>query len=46
MSGVRNTVTVEESDAIVVSGMDNNVTYRSGNPELEESGLRNTLQRS
>lgn len=46
VSGVRNTVTVEESDAIIVSGMDNNVTYLAGNPELSQSGLGNTLGRS
>lgn len=45
VSGVRNTVTVDESDAIVVSGMDNTVTYHSGNPELSKSGLDNTLDR-
>lgn len=45
VSGVGNTVTIEESDAIVVSGMNNSVTYRDGNPELNKSGMNNTLDR-
>ena len=45
VSGVGNTVIVESSDAIVVSGMNNAVTYRDGNPELSKSGMNNTLQR-
>ncbi len=44
VSGVGNTVTVDESDAIEVSGMNNAVTYRSGNPELSNSGMNNTLE--
>lgn len=44
VSGVRNTVRIEESDAIVVSGMDNEVTFRSGDPELSRSGLGNSLE--
>jgi hypothetical protein len=43
VSGVTNTVTIEEADAIIVSGLNNAVTFRSGAPELTNSGLGNTL---
>ena len=45
VSGVGNTVTIEESDAIVVSGFNNVVTFRSGDPDLTKSGMNNTLER-
>lgn len=45
VSGVRNTVSIDAADAIVVSGLNNAVTFRSGTPELSRSGLDNTLER-
>lgn len=45
VSGVGNAVTIEESDAIVVSGFNNVVTFHSGDPELSKSGMNNTLER-
>jgi hypothetical protein len=45
VSGVRNTVTVDAADAIVVSGMNNAVTFHSGTPQLENSGIDNSLER-
>ena len=45
VSGVGNGVTIEESEAIVVSGMNNVVTFRNGSPELTKSGMNNTLER-
>ena len=43
VSGVENTVTTDATDAIVVSGMKNTVTFRSGTPELTNSGFDNTI---
>ena len=45
VSGVRNTVTVDSTDAIVVSGMNNHVKFRFGTPQLDQSGIDNTLER-
>lgn len=45
VSGVRNTVIVEETDAIVVSGLDNSVTFRIGSPDVNDSGFDNTVAR-
>jgi hypothetical protein len=44
VSGLENTVTVEAADGIVVSGLNNKVTFLSGDPELIDSGLGNTVQ--
>jgi hypothetical protein len=46
VSGVENTVTIESADAIGVSGLNNHVTFHSGNPGLDNSGIGNTLGRS
>ena len=43
VSGVENTVTTDATDAIVVSGMKNTVTFRSGTPELTNSGFDNII---
>lgn len=43
VSGVTNIVTIDTADAIDVSGMNNRVTFRSGTPDLTNSGLDNTL---
>lgn len=45
ISGVRNSVRIDEAAEIIVSGLDNDVVYLSGNPRLDESGLRNRLSR-
>jgi hypothetical protein len=45
VSGIENVVTLEEAGAIVVSGLNNKVTFRSGTPELSKSGIGNTLER-
>ena len=45
VSGIENVVTVEAAGAIAVSGLNNKVTYRSGTPELSNSGIGNTLER-
>lgn len=46
VSGVGNTVLIEESDAIVVSGLDNTVTFRFGSPEVDQSGFDNKVARA
>lgn len=38
VSGVRNTVNVEGADSIGASGFDNRVTYRSGDPKIDNAG--------
>jgi hypothetical protein len=45
VSGIENRVSIEEAAAIVVSGLDNEVRFRSGTPELTKSGPGNTLER-
>jgi hypothetical protein len=40
---VENTVIVESAEAIDVSGVDNTVTFLSGEPELSRSGIGNTV---
>ncbi|WP_083738599.1 DUF3060 domain-containing protein [Mycobacterium sp. MS1601] len=45
VSGVRNEVRIAGSGAITVSGFDNIVTYRDGDPEITESGGGNSVQR-
>lgn len=43
VSGVKNVVSVDGADAIVVSGMNNEVIFHSGTPELSNSGIDNAL---
>ncbi|MGX9670754.1 DUF3060 domain-containing protein [Mycobacterium sp. HM-7] len=45
VSGIENSVTVDSADKIVTSGMDNHVTYHSGNPEIPDPGRSNTVSR-
>ncbi|WP_285032279.1 DUF3060 domain-containing protein [Mycolicibacterium sp. lyk4-40-TYG-92] len=45
VSGIENTVSVDSADKIVTSGMDNHVTYHSGNPEIPDPGRSNTVSR-
>jgi hypothetical protein len=44
VSGVNNRVTIDSTDTIGASGFDNQVTYRSGDPQIDASGS-NTVQR-
>jgi hypothetical protein len=39
-----NKVTVDSVDNITVSGYNNNVTYRSGTPQITDSGYSNSIQ--
>jgi len=43
VSGMENTVVVEAADAIIVSGLNNKVTFLSGTPELSKTGVGNTV---
>ncbi|MCB1263335.1 MAG: DUF3060 domain-containing protein [Mycobacterium sp.] len=45
VSGIENRVSIEEAAEIVVSGLNNEVRFRSGTPELNKSGLGNTVER-
>ena len=45
VSGIENRVNIEEATAIVVSGLNNQVRFLSGTPELTKSGVGNTLER-
>jgi hypothetical protein len=45
VSGVKNEVTVEASAQISASGMDNRVTYLSGTPVVDDSGMSNVVER-
>ncbi|MUL45755.1 DUF3060 domain-containing protein [Mycobacterium sp. CBMA293] len=45
VSGIENTVIVDSADKIVTSGMDNHVTYHSGEPEIPAPGGSNTVSR-
>jgi hypothetical protein len=45
ISGIQNTVTIDEAGVIDVSGMNNKVVFHSGSPKLNESGIDNTVQR-
>jgi hypothetical protein len=44
VSGVENTVTVDGTPTIVVSGVDNRVTFHSGSPEINNSGFGNVVE--
>jgi hypothetical protein len=43
VSGVQNKVVVESADDIEASGMKNAVTYHSGSPQVNKSGLDNSV---
>jgi Protein of unknown function (DUF3060) len=43
VSGVQNKVNVESADDIEASGMQNAVTYKSGSPQINKSGLDNSV---
>lgn len=44
VSGVENVITVESVETIGVSGFDNRVTYRSGEPDVSKSGQSNVVE--
>lgn len=45
VSGVENTVTVDSTASISASGFDNRITYLSGDPEIQNSGGSNVVER-
>ncbi len=45
VSGNSNVVTVDAADSITVSGIGVEVTYHSGTPQIENSGISNTVTR-
>ncbi|MEW5812434.1 MAG: DUF3060 domain-containing protein [Actinomycetota bacterium] len=45
VSGMENTLTVESAGAISVSGFDNKVTYRNGDPKTSQAGTGNVIER-
>ena len=45
VSGIENVITVDSVDTIGVSGFDNRVTYRSGDPDVSTSGQSNVVER-
>ncbi len=44
VSGIQNTITAESADSIGVSGFENHVTYRSGTPQVANSGQDNIVE--
>ncbi|MGB9223332.1 DUF3060 domain-containing protein [Mycobacterium sp.] len=44
VSGMQNTVTVDAVDTIDASGLNNQVTYHSGSPQISKSGDGNVVQ--
>ena len=44
VSGQRNHVTIDAADAIAASGINNVVTYHTGTPTVDRSGIDNTIQ--
>lgn len=45
VSGMENELTVESAGAINVSGFDNTVTYRTGDPKTSQAGTGNVIER-
>lgn len=46
VSGMNNVVTVDDTEAIDASGMDNKITYRAGSPTINKSGFGNTVEKN
>jgi hypothetical protein len=44
VSGIQNQITVDAADAIEASGSENQVTYHSGSPKVDKSGIGNNVQ--
>lgn len=45
VSGIGNVITVDSTPTIAASGINNRVTYRSGDPEVRTSGIDNVVER-
>ncbi|UVO10796.1 DUF3060 domain-containing protein [Mycobacterium sp. SVM_VP21] len=45
VSGIGNVITVDSTPKVTASGLNNRVTYRSGNPEVSTSGFDNVVER-
>lgn len=45
VSGVKNVVTLERTGFIDISGMNNRIVFLSGTPEINQSGIDNTVER-
>ena len=45
VSGFENVITAESAQQIAVSGFDNSVTYRTGEPGVSQSGNGNSVTR-
>jgi hypothetical protein len=43
VTGMQNVITIDTSDSIDVSGISNKVTWHSGSPKVNNSGLQNTV---
>lgn len=44
VSGVQNSITVDAVDSIEVSGFNNHLTYHTGSPSIDKSGVQNVVQ--
>ena len=44
VSGLQNVVTVDNVDTIEASGLNNNVTYHSGSPQISKNGSGNVVE--
>lgn len=44
VSGIGNVITVDSTPKVTASGLNNRVTYRSGNPEVQTSGFDNVVE--
>ncbi|KLO27896.1 hypothetical protein ABW16_15130 [Mycolicibacter heraklionensis] len=45
VSGIGNVITVDATPKVTASGLNNRVTYRSGNPVISTSGFDNVVER-
>ncbi|OBK85784.1 hypothetical protein A5649_01795 [Mycolicibacter heraklionensis] len=45
VSGIGNVITVDSTPKVTASGLNNRVTYRSGNPDVSTSGFDNVVER-
>lgn len=45
VSGIGNVITVDSTPKVTASGLNNRVTYRSGNPAIQTSGFDNVVER-
>lgn len=44
VSGIKNIVTVDTADTISASGFENQVTYHSGSPTIQNAGSDNVVE--